>query len=125
MERLLSILTLLGGVYFTVQVVIWIYDPTAAAASLGMALLDGGIGLNTQIGDMTAFFATLAVFMVLGALQKNPHFLLAPAVLLAGAAVFRTLSSVLHEGSEFASQLVVGEVVFALILLAYRRRLMN
>lgn len=94
-----------------------------AAAGLGMALLDGGIGLNTQIGDMTAFFAVLAICMVTGALQKNPTLLLAPALLLGGAAVFRTLSSQLHEGSEFATQFIVGEVIIALILLAYRRQL--
>jgi hypothetical protein len=125
MERLLFILTLLGGAYFTVQVGIWVFDPATAAAGLGMALLDSGIGLNTQIGDMTAFFGFLAVTMVVGALQKNPNILLFPAVLLGFAALFRTLSSQLHEGSEFVPEFVVGEVIIALILLAYRRRLMN
>ena len=36
----------------------WLFDPTAAAAGLGMPYLEG-IGRSTQVGDFSAFFVFL------------------------------------------------------------------
>ena len=93
----------------------WITDPASAAARLGMPLVDG-IGRSTQIGDFTAFFAAVAGFSLYGAWKENPHWLRSAAIILLLAAVFRTISWLMH-GAVFAIQQIIVEVVLTSMLL--------
>ncbi len=121
MPRVLQILSALAGVFLAYTAFNWMFNPQAAAAGLGMELLTG-MGLNTQIGDMTAFFFTGSAFILIGVWQKRPDFLLVPAVLLLSAALFRLTSAQFH-GAELITQAVIFEVVVGGILLAYRREI--
>lgn len=93
----------------------WITDPASAAASLGMPLMDG-IGRSTQIGDFTAFFAAVAGFSLYGAWKESPHWARSAAIILLLAAIFRTISWLMH-GAVFATQQIIVEVVLTSMLL--------
>ena len=121
MQRVLQILSALTGVFLAYTAFNWMFNPQAAAAGLGMDLLTG-MGRNTQIGDMTAFFTTSSIFIRLGVWQKRPDFLLVPAFLLLSAALFRLTSAQFYD-AELITQAVVFEVVTGVILLAYRREI--
>jgi hypothetical protein len=53
----------------------WTLDPESAAAGLAMALVEGPgdttMGMNTQIGDFTAFFFTAGLMACIGAYRKS------------------------------------------------------
>ena len=48
----------------------WLFDPTAAAAGLGMPYLEG-IGRSTQVGDFSAFFVFLVVMCIAGVITRK------------------------------------------------------
>jgi uncharacterized membrane protein HdeD (DUF308 family) len=93
----------------------WIFDPTAAALSLGMPLLDG-IARSTQIGDLSAIFVGGTILCFTGALRQEGHWLQAVALLLALIALFRTLAWAVH-GAALADIFIAAELIMAAILL--------
>ncbi|MAE94745.1 MAG: hypothetical protein CL910_08810 [Deltaproteobacteria bacterium] len=109
------------GAFFLLQGAGWLFAPASAAEGLGMPLLDG-VGRSTQIGDMGAFFLGLGTFILLGAIRRERPWLLAGAILLGGAAVVRSLSTVFH-GAPFATQFIAIEaIIAALLVFAATRR---
>ena len=114
MERAIQIFVALPGVLMGIQAVGWLVDPKGAAEGLGMPLLDG-VARSTQIGDMTAFFTGLCVMVLLGAIRKNATWLAAAAIVLGGAAIFRTTAWMLH-GADLAMQFIVPELVLTAVL---------
>ena len=93
----------------------WIIDPSSAAASLSMPLLDGA-GLSTQIGDVGSFFITIGAMTLIGVIKKERHWLYAPSMLLLVAALYRVLSTVLH-GAAFALPSITIEIIVGLFLI--------
>ena len=120
MERAIQVFVALPGVLMGIQAIGWLVDPRGAAEGLGMPLLDG-VARSTQIGDMTAFFAGLCVMVLLGAIRKNATWLAAAAIVLGGAAIFRTTAWMFH-GADLATQFIVPELVLTAVLCfgAYR-----
>ena len=114
MERAIQIFIALPGVFMGIQAVGWLVGPKGAAEGLGMPLLDG-VARSTQIGDMTAFFAGLCAMVLLGAIRKNATWLAAAAIVLGGAAIFRTTAWMFH-GADLATQFIVPELVLTAIL---------
>lgn len=108
------------GVFYLIQGINWIMRPTAAAAALGMPLLDG-LGRSTQIGDMASFFLTLGTMSLLGAIRSNPLWLCGAAMLLGTAAVMRTFAWLIHDAA-FAGVFIGVETVSVgvLLLVAWR-----
>ena len=51
----LKVITVLVGAFLLLQSMGWILDPSAAAAGLGMTIVEG-VGANTQIGDRRFYF---------------------------------------------------------------------
>jgi hypothetical protein len=117
----LRIGTLLLGVFFAFQGLLWIADPARAAAGLGMSLLDG-VARSTQIGDLSALFLTAGATILVGALPGRAGLLYVPMGLFGVAAVARTLAWALH-GAAFAATFIAIEVAVATLLLAAARRL--
>jgi hypothetical protein len=103
------------GLVLASTAVTWVIDPTAAALSLGMPLLDG-IGRSTQIGDMSSFFVGGTLLCFLGAIRQQGHWLQAVALMLTLAAIFRTLAWAVH-GADLTVVFIVAEIVMAAILL--------
>ena len=113
---LARILAALPGLAMGINAFMWITNPAAAAESLGMPLLDG-IGRSTQAGDFTAFFFACSVMAFLAAWKQNATWAYGAALILGGAAVFRTLAWAIH-GAEFATVFIVVEAVLTLMLVA-------
>ena len=97
----------------------WILNPETAAAGLAMALVEGPgdttMGMNTQIGDFTAFFFTAGLMACIGAF-RNQHIWLYPTLsLLGSAAIFRIYAGLFH-GADFLVKAIAIEIVISILL---------
>jgi len=110
------ILSAFVGLLMGLQTIPWISNPGEAAQSLGMTLLEG-IGRSTQIGDFSSFFFSVTVFCFLGAYLKQAQWLIAAAIVLGSAALFRSLAWISH-GADFATDFIVAEIVMTVLLIA-------
>tara|TARA_A100001015_G_scaffold78421_1_gene87064 strand:- start:2177 stop:2554 length:378 start_codon:yes stop_codon:yes gene_type:complete len=115
MKNFLRVLAGFFGAFFLLMGLRWIINPSSAAASLSMPLLDGA-GLSTQIGDMGSFFVTIGAMTLIGAIKQKRHWLYAPSMLLLVAALYRVLSTVLH-GAAFALPSITIEIIVGLFLI--------
>ena len=115
MDSPLRLVTRIAGVLFALQGLGWIVAPATAAAGLGMPLLDG-MGRSTQAGDFASFFLTAGITMLAGTRPGWSRLLYAPAGLIGGAAIGRTLAWALH-GAAFAALFIAIEVATGLLLL--------
>ena len=120
MDKTLKVLVGLPALIFIVIGVRWLLAPAVVAAEFGMPLLEG-LGLSTQIGDLGAFFTAGGLMVLLGLWTGNKTWLLAPAMLLGFAAIFRTLAWALH-GAIFAGPQIATEVVLTVLLLLVANR---
>ena len=121
MKKTLRVLSILVGVMFLVQGLGWLSDPGAAAEALGMELLTG-VGASTQIGDIGAFFLSIAIMVGIAQRPGAGHWLYPAALLLFAAAVMRALAWATGS-ADFAPQFIAPEIVMGSILfLAARLR---
>jgi len=114
MTILARILVLLPGVLFLVTGLRWLLAPAAVAPEFGL-MLGSGIGLSSQIGDMSAFFLTLGVCILMGLTTQRSIWYYPPIILLLLTATGRILAWLMHDAA-LATALIVPEVVVALIL---------
>ena len=115
MKRILKIVAGLFGVFFTLMGLRWVFDPSAAAESLGMVLLNGS-ALSTQIGDLGSFFITVGVMTLIGVITQTRHWFYAPSMLLLVAAIYRSLATLMYD-APFALSSIIIEVVVGLFLI--------
>lgn len=120
MDRILSVLVLLPAVLFLVTGLRWLIDPAGIAPEFGLVLGEG-LGLSSQVGDMSGFFLTLGICMLVALVSGRSAWYYLPALLLMLTAVGRVIAWLLHDAA-LASQIGV-EVVVAMILLVASRRL--
>jgi len=117
----LKAIVLLCGVLFIVTGLRWLLAPAGVAPEFGLAL-STGVGLSSQIGDMSAFFLTLGVSILMGLTTGRAIWYYPPMILLSLTAVGRILAWLLHDAA-LAMNLIAPEVIVALILLIASRRL--
>ena len=117
-----KILSGLVGLIMLSTTVNWIFDPAAAAASLGMNTILDGIGRSTLIGDFTAFFASITTFIAIGIYKDEGKWLFSAAIILGLAAVFRNGAWLIH-GADYAMTPIIAEVLFTIILVYSARQL--
>jgi|TARA_E500000331_G_scaffold150903_1_gene146839 hypothetical protein len=117
----LKAIVLLCGVLFIVTGLRWLLAPAGVAPEFGLAL-STGVGLSSQIGDMSAFFLTLGVSILMGLTTGRAIWYYPPMILLSLTAVGRILAWLLHDAA-LATGLIAPEVIVALILLIASRRL--
>lgn len=111
--KLLRLLTLLTGLLFTLTGVQWWVMPDAVAPQFGLTL-DTGLGLSSQIGDMSAFFLLLG-FCAFMALVTRRGVWYTPAIaLLVLTAIGRIIAWVVH-GAAFATDQIALELLVAVI----------
>ena len=115
MKNFLRVLAGFFGAFFLLMGLRWIIDPSSAAASLSMPLLEGA-GLSTQIGDVGSFFITIGAMTLIGVIKQKRHWLYAPSMLLLVAALYRVLSTLLH-GAAFALPSITIEIIVGLFLI--------
>ena len=121
MNNILRGITGLIGVLFFGVGLQWILDPSTAAESLWMPLLQD-VGLSTQIGDLGSFFITLGSMTLIGVYTKKQYWFLAPAMLLLVAAFYRSMSTVFYDAT-FATPQILVEVVVGLFFLFVRTKI--
>ena len=97
----------------------WILDPETAAAGLAMVLVEGPgdttMGMNTQIGDFTAFFFKAGLMACIGAYRNQHIWLYTTLSLLGSAAIFRIYAELVH-GADFLIKAIAIEVIVSLFL---------
>lgn len=120
MNKLARFAALLPALTFFIIGLTWLINPTAAAQDLGMVLQEG-VGRSSQLGDMSAFFLSSSAMIILGFISKNRTWLLAAAIPVSLAIVFRTTAWLFHDAS-LAADLIGAEIIFAsLILLSAKK----
>lgn len=107
------------GLFMLSSALRWILDPASAAAGLSMTLVEGPgnttMGMNTQIGDFTAFFFTAGLMACIGAYRNEYVWLYTTISLLGSAAVFRIYAGLVH-GADFLTRAIAIEIVISLLL---------
>ena len=121
MNVALRAIVLLCGVLFIVTGLRWLLAPAGVAPEFGL-VLSTGVGLSSQIGDMSAFFLTLGVCILMGLITQRAIWYYPPIILLSLTAVGRLLAWLLHDAA-LAMNLIAPEVIVALILLIALRRI--
>jgi hypothetical protein len=120
MNRVLSFLVVLPALLFIVTGLRWLVNPAAVAPDFGLTL-EHGLGLSSQVGDMSAFFLTLGICMLMALVSGRRAWFYPPTLLLLLTAVGRIIAWLLHDAA-LAPQIAL-EVLVAVILLVASRRL--
>ena len=117
----IKLLVLLCGILFLVTGLRWLLAPAGVAPDFGLTL-GSGIGLSSQVGDMSAFFLTLGVCILMGLTTQRSVWYCPPIILLSLTALGRVLAWLIHDAA-LATQLIAPEVIVSLVLLFASRRL--
>ncbi len=120
-RKFLVIVLALPALLFVATGLRWLIDPAGVAPELGLTL-ESGLGLSTQIGDLSAFFLVAGLCILVGLVTAERIWFYPSVMLLIIAALGRTVAWSLH-GAMFAPQLIVFEIVVALILLLGSRHI--
>ena len=121
MNRVLKILVLLPAILFLVTGLRWLVAPAGVAPTFGLTL-DQGVGLSSQVGDMSAFFLTLGSCMLIALISGRRSWYYPAIMLLSITAVGRVLAWLVHDAT-LALDLIAPEVIVSVILLVASRRL--
>jgi hypothetical protein len=121
LNKVLKLIVLIPAILFVATGIRWLVAPAEVAPSFGLTLSEG-IGLSSQVGDLASFFITLGSCMLIALITELRSWYYPPMMLLAIAAIGRTIAWLLHDATLAVSQIMV-EVTVALILLLASRRL--
>jgi hypothetical protein len=112
---------ILLAVLFVVMGLRWAIDPAAAAAALGMSLMDG-VGRSAQIGEVGALFLAIGLMILMGLVTAKRIWFYAPVLMLCLAALLRVFAWLLHDAALVMSMIIL-EIVIATILIVAAPRL--
>lgn len=121
MHKLLHVVIGLAGFMFVFLGAGWLFAPAVISPQLGMSL-QSGVGLSTQIGDLSAFFLTLGACILLGLYTGKRYWFLPPMMLLGLAAMGRMIAWLFHDAA-LALDMIGVEVLVASLLLVTSGRL--
>jgi len=121
MIRIITLLVALASLLFIAIGVRWLVDPAGAAPELGLSLSQG-LGLSTQIGDISSFFLTLGLCIAIALVSKQDIWYYPAIMLLALAAFGRVVAWSMH-GAALAVPQIAVEVLVALLLWYASKRL--
>ena len=121
MNRILRILVVLPAILFFVIGVRWVVDPAGVAAQLGFSL-STGIGLSSQIGDMSGYFLTMSICMLMAVITGHRIWYYPPIMMLVLTALARVLAWAAHDAA-LAVRMIAVEVVVSVILITASRLL--
>ena len=121
MNRILKVLVLLPAILFLVMGLRWLVAPAGMAPMLGLTL-DQGVGLSSQVGDMSGYFLTLGSCMLIALISGRRSWYYPAIMLLSITAVGRILAWLVHDAS-LALDLIVPELLVSAILLLASRLL--
>ena len=121
LNRILSLLVLLPAILFVVTGLRWLVAPAGVAREFGLTL-GHGVGLSSQVGDMSAFFLTLGLCMLTALVSGRRNWYYPAILLLSITAIGRIIAWFIHDAA-LALDLIAPEVIVAAILLIASRRL--
>lgn len=121
MNTILRLSVLLPGVLFLVMGLRWLLAPQGIAPDFGITL-QSGVGLSSQIGDMAAFFLLLGICIFTALVTQRRFWYYPPMILLSLTALSRVLAWLIHDAA-LPMNLIMPEIVVALIILVASRRL--
>ena len=121
MNSVLKVLVLVIAVSFLVTGLRWLLAPVGVAPTFGLTL-DQGVGLSSQVGDMSAFFLTLATCLLIALISARRSWYYPAIMLLSFTAIGRIVAWLVHDAA-LALDLIAPEVVVSIILLVASRRL--
>lgn len=121
MNRVLQILVVLAAIGFVVTGVRWLVVPAGVAPMFGLTLADG-VGLSSQVGDMSAFFLALGICMLVALVSGRRVWFYPPIILLSLTALGRIIAWLVHDAA-LAVDLIAPEVIVSVLLLVASRRL--
>jgi len=119
MNKLLSVLVLLPAILFVVTRLRWLVDPAGVAPEFGLVLGEG-LGLRSQVADMSSFFLTLGICMLVALVSGRRAWYYPPILLLLLAAVGRIIAWLLYDAA-LAPQIGLEILVAAILLVAASR----
>lgn len=106
------------ALFMGLNAALWLFAPERAARALEMPLLTGS-GLSSQM-DIGALFLGAASFAALALITRERQWFIAAAVLILGAAAYRTNAHLFH-GASFLGQFVAIEIVIGVVLIIASR----
>ena len=121
MIRIITLLVALASLLFIAIGVRWLVDPAGAAPELGLSLSQG-LGLSTQIGDISSFFLTLGLCIAIALVSKQRIWYYPAIMLLVLTALGRLAAWSMH-GAALAVPQIAVEVLVALLLWYASKRL--
>ena len=121
MNNVLKGLVLVFAVSFLITGLRWLVAPVGVAPTFGLTL-DQGVGLSSQVGDMSAFFLTLATCLLIAVISGRRSWYYPAIMLLSFTAIGRILAWLVHDAA-LALDLIAPEMVVSIILLVASRRL--
>ena len=118
MKRLLALLVLLPAILFVVTGVRWLVAPAGIAPEFGLVLGEG-LGLSSQVGDMSGYFLTLGFCMLSGLVSGRRVWFYPAILLLFTTAIGRVIAWLMHDAA-LAPAIGVEVLVTLVLLLASR-----
>ena len=115
MSFITKFLSSIPAVVFLIIGVFWVLQPGIMAENFGM-VLSSGLGLSSQIGDLGSYFVSSALIIFSGIYKNNTHWFYPPILIMLLTALFRTLSTLLHD-APFAADMIGSEILFSGILI--------
>ncbi len=114
MNKILKLVVALLALVFASIGLRWLVAPEGVAAEFGMTLMEG-LGLSSQIGDLGAFFLSLAIFILLALTTGRRTWYYPPIILLGLTAIMRTMAWMFH-GASLAVDMIAVEIIACIIL---------
>ncbi len=114
-KKILSTVVALPAILFVVMGLRWLVNPGGIAPELGLTI-ESGVGLSTQIGDLSAFFLTIGLCILTALVTGRRTWYYPPIVLLLITAVGRIVAWLVHDAA-LALSLIAPEIVIAILLL--------
>lgn len=115
MSLITKFLSSIPAIVFLIIGVFWVLQPGIMAENFGM-VLSSGLGLSSQIGDLGSYFVSSALMIFYGIYTNNTHWFYPPILIMLLTALFRTLSTLLHD-APFAADMIGSEILFSGILI--------
>lgn len=121
LNRIITVLVVLPAILLLSLGLRWLVDPAGIAPEFGLSLLNG-LGLSSQVGNMSAFFLTAGICMLLGVVLKETTWFYPPLMLFLVTAAGRMIAWLAH-GATLALQMIAIELVIGTILIVATHRL--
>ncbi len=121
LNKVITALVVLAAIVFIVNGLRWLVDPAGIVDMFGFKL-STGLGLSSQIGDMSGYFLTLGICMLMAVVTQGRIWFYPPMILLGLTSVGRVLAWLVHDAA-LATSLIGAEVAITLLLWVASRRL--